>query len=179
MQASINSYEYFDWLIGKLGKQAHRYSKLLDHLFSTEFTYTIPMDENRWSDGVYLRNEFLDECGGVYILNVSGAPCSVLEMMIALSIRCERILEDELHDNRTEKWFWNMIQSLQLKNSTDQNYDEQYVDDRLFIFMHRMYEWTGRGGLFTLDDPDCDMRELQIWDQMNMFISEYWSRRRT
>ena len=94
------------------------YRKLLRELHRIEFTYSIPMDGNRAEDGVDLRYRFGYENGysssmiSVYLDN---RMCSVLEMMIALAIRCEEhIMDDPDIGNRTGQWFWNMIVNLGL-----------------------------------------------------------------
>ena len=54
--------DYFEWLYNLVcdGLYAGRnsYRKLLMFLHNTEFTWTIPMDENRASDGIDLRYRF-------------------------------------------------------------------------------------------------------------------------
>lgn len=88
--------EYFEWMYnmmcGDMFDSNTSYRKLFAHLHSTEFTYSIERDSNRASDGCSLRwrfsldqrlhnaDEYLDD------------PCSVLEMIIALAIKCENLM---------------------------------------------------------------------------------------
>ena len=76
----------------------------------------IPMDGNRAEDGIDLRYRFGHEqhySDAMVASFLDDRPCSVLEMMIALSIRCEEhIMDDPDVGNRTGQWFWSMIASL-------------------------------------------------------------------
>lgn len=173
------SQEYFDWLTSFVCDD-HRYSrrttyrKLMQHLYDMQFTYTIPLDDNRAADGIDLRYRFADERrypDAVVATYLDNRPCSVLEMMIALAIRCEEhIMEDYDIGNRTGQWFWNMIVSLGLGPMTDQRYNRRVVDAIIVRFLDRDYERDGSGGLFTVPGTHRDMRNIEIWYQMNMYL---------
>ena len=98
-------------------------------------------------------------------------PCSILEMMIALAIRCEEhIMEDPEIGNRTGQWFWNMIVSLGLGHMTDDYFDLAYVEEAVRRFLNREYSRDGSGGLFTIERCPQDMRRIEIWYQMCMYL---------
>lgn len=87
---------YFAWMCQLVSNERYSkrlsYRKLLTHLHEVEFTYTLPMDGNRAEDGIDLRYRFGYENDYSEPMIASGLddrPCSVLEMMIALSMRCE------------------------------------------------------------------------------------------
>lgn len=173
--------EYFNWMYQLVCD--NRYSKrtsyrlLLNQLDSVTFTYTIGMDGNRAADGEDLRYRFGDQCGysdreiAAYL---DVRPCSVLEMMIALSIRCEEhIMEDSEVGDRTGQWFWNMIVSLGLGSMIDSNYNIARVDRILDRFLNRKYKRNGEGGLFTVEHNHCDMRTIEIWYQMFLYLDEF------
>lgn len=173
----INS-QYFDWMYRHVfdsrNPRVPSYRMLLDHLHNTQFTYTINMDENRVADGIDLRYRFGFEEGiqdAIIATFLDDKPCSVLEMMVALSLRCEdHIMEDHDIGDRTAQWFWSMLVSLGLETMTDLNYDPDYVDDVLERFMNREYDRNGRGGLFTVENSRRDMRSIDIWYQMCMYL---------
>lgn len=153
---------------------AHR--KLFAYLYDTEFKYTISMDSNRAADGVELRYRFgrdhgySDDTVKAYL---DDRPCSVLEMMIALALRCEtHIMDDPDCGNRVGQWFWDMIVNLGLGSMTDERFDEDYVAERIDIFLNRKYDRNGRGGLFTVEDPPNDMRITDIWYQMCWYLND-------
>lgn len=152
------------------------YRKLLRELHRIEFTYSIPMDGNRAEDGVDLRYRFGYENGysssmiSVYLDN---RMCSVLEMMIALAIRCEEhIMDDPDIGNRTGQWFWNMIVNLGLGSMNDSKFDRDYVEDIVQRFLDRKYSRNGDGGLFTVNHSRYDLRSVEIWYQMCWYLDE-------
>ena len=175
--------EYFNWMYNLVcdnryfrNKRAGSYRKLFKHLYNTQFNYTLERDVNREADGMELRYRFCYEMGYRQpdIANsIDDRPCSVLEMMIALAIRCEEhIMDNPGYGNRTGQWFWNMIVSLGLGQMNDANYNEDYVDDCLVRFTYRKYKRNGEGGLFTVEHPKRDMRNVEIWYQMCMYLEE-------
>jgi hypothetical protein len=99
-------------------------------------------------------------------------PCSILEMMVALAIRCEEeIMYDPDIGDRTAQWFWCMIANLGLGGITDDVYDRAYVDDILIRLLYREYEPDGRGGLFRIRNCEYDLREVEIWCQMLWYLN--------
>lgn len=106
---------YFEWMYRLVVDDRYSnksYRRLFYKLHDTEFAYTIPMDGNRAEDGIELRYRFGREQGyrDAVIANcLDIRPCSILEMMIALAIRCEEhIMEDPDIGNRTVQWFWSI-----------------------------------------------------------------------
>lgn len=63
---------------------------------------------------------------------------SVLEMLIALSIRLEEhIMDDPEIGDRTGQWFWNMITNLGLGSMDDRKFNENRVEDIVTRFLER------------------------------------------
>lgn len=170
--------EYFEWLsyvvCGEQYEGGVSYRKLLTHLHEVEFTYILPMDENRAGNGINLRYRWaldIDEDTD-YILDVLDGPCSVLEMMVALALHCEEnIMDDPMYGNRTGQWFWSMVNNLGLGAMYDELYDERYVDEVITRFLNREYERDGRGGLFTIKNCKYDLRDVEIWHQLSWYLS--------
>ncbi len=137
-------------------------------------TWMMELDKNRAYDGIELRRRFENESAcdpELMDLYFKDVPCSVLEMMIALAIRCEEsIMCDPSYGNRTGQWFWSMIVSLGLGGITDQRYNREYVDNVIFRFLTRNYDQDGKGGLFTIPDCGVDLRDIQIWGQMCWYL---------
>lgn len=163
-------YRYFRWLFDLVCKNRYSsevsYEKLLSYLHDTEFIYLLSRDEGRAKDGIGLRNRFMED-GEDYI----SGPCSVLEMMIALAVRCEEsIMDDALLGNRTAQWFWGMIVSLGLGSMSDDRFDGEYVESVVNTFLDRKYEPNGKGGLFTIDDSEDDLRDVEIWFQLLWYL---------
>lgn len=170
---------YFDWLYdlvcsdGYAGKL--EYHELLFHLHHMDFVYLLPRDENRFIDGINLRYTFGAEYGirqSRIERELDYRPCSVLEMLTALAIRCENeIMMDLDYGNRTWKWFWKMMTNMNLGGMTDDKYDEKYVDRIIERMLARKYEANGRGGLFTIANCKEDLRNIEIWAQMTRYLS--------
>ena len=168
--------DYFEWMsdivCGKRYSKHISFRKLLMHLHNTEFRYSIAKDRNRASDGAGLRYRFALMRGYIDEPECLDGPCSVLEMIIALAIRCEEsIMDDTSYGDRTGQWFWGMIANLGLGSMTDDRFDREIVDDILDTFMDRKYDRDGKGGLFTIRDCEYDMRKLEIWSQLNYYLN--------
>lgn len=170
---------YFDWMYqlvvdDRYSNQSYR--RLFARLHDTEFVYTIPMDGNRAEDGIELRYRFGREhhyADSMIAAFLDDRPCSVLEMMTALAIRCEEhIMDNPDIGNRTGQWFWSMLVSLGLGSETDSRFDICYVDRQIDRFLDHDYAVNGKGGLFTVNDPPRDMRSVEIWYQMNWYLNE-------
>ena len=167
--------EYFDWLCevvdSKRFSKHVSYRKLLMHLHNIEFTWFIPYDDNRADDGIMLRRKYALAQHNEELSDYISGPCSVLEMMAALAIRCEEsIMDDTLFGNRTGQWFWGMIRNLGLSPMNDSNFDAEFVDDVIARFLNREYEPDGKGGLFTIKNCDHDLRTVEIWRQLSWYL---------
>lgn len=169
--------DYFEWLCSKIidDESSVQYTKLMSHLYDVIFYPTLDMDINRAEDGKGLRRRFGIECDiPKRILHDhldKDQPSSMLEMMVALALRCEdTIMTDDEYGDRTWIWFWDMVKSLGLMISDDSRFDISYVDRVLDRFMDRQYKRNGEGGLFVIDDCQKDMRNIEIWYQMCWYL---------
>lgn len=173
------SREYFKWMCQLVCIKPYdrrlSYSKLLNHLNDIDFQYILPMDGNRAEDGIALRyrfgyeKEYADSMVASYLDN---RPCSVLEMLIALAFRCEEhIMDNPDTGNRMGQWFWDMIDNLGLESMNNSQFNAAYTDDVIFRFMERKYKRNGEGGLFTINHCKYDMRNVEIWYQLNWYLN--------
>lgn len=168
---------YYDWLVNKVFKYTNErdeYSLLMTKLHETEYIYSLEKDANRYDDGLDLKKTFCWEVGiGLQTAEILGTQCSILEMMVALASRCEvSIMSDPSKGNRTGLWFMTMLKSMHLDSQTNDVYNESYVENRLRIMLYRNYDEYGDGALFKVNDPVYDMREAEVWMQMNWYLSE-------
>lgn len=171
--------EYFEWLNAYIFDRSrvkkNKFSCLVKCLFQIEFYWTnnVCMDENRYEDGIDLREQFMDERDEYdmkFLAYCQKAPCSVLEMMVALSIRMEGIMEEPDDNDRTGYWFWCMIKNLELDGMDNLHFDRDEVEEKIDILLKRQYEQNGRGGLFTIDNCAYDLRNVEIWYQMCWYL---------
>lgn len=171
--------EYFNWLYSKVCDgiidPSVSYKSLLNYLFNVNFYYSIPLDSNREGDGIRLRYRFGDELGysdyRLIASCVDDRDCSVLEVMVALALRCEeQIMSNPIYGDRTGLWFWHMIESLGLDDMNDDEYDPLKVERVIFRFLDRNYKSNGEGGLFTINGCDKDLRTVEIWCQLMRYL---------
>lgn len=163
---------YYEWLCQRVNPEARPFSKLFLQLFSTTFKgYTkCPTDIHRAEDGQYLRYEFENEYGKSSSFSEED-PANVLEVLVALSSRIDDIL-GEPSENHTPAWFWVMITNLGLIRYVDHLYSAAAVSDILTRWMDRQYAYNGEGGIFPLQYPTEDQRQVNLWDQMAYYINE-------
>lgn len=167
--------DYFEWLWNFTKCRGHSQNrKIITLLHNIEFRYSIPMDANREEDGIDLRYRFITEVGipknyqEVYAY--LDGPCSVLEMMIALAIRCEEsIMDDPDIGDRTSEWFWLMMKNLGLDYMSDRKFDRDLAEEKISIFLDRKYKRNGEGGLFVVNGRR-DLRKVEIWYQMCWYL---------
>lgn len=167
--------DYFEWLIEfAYDKDTFpvSYSKLFRKMFETKFKYSV-IDTNRALDGVYLRYRFADT---EYINEAQAEkefdifPCSVLEALMALALRCEEdIMGNDTYGDRTGQWFWEMIQNMGLSVYNDSNYDEEEVTDILRRFNERDYADDGKGYAFRSFDIET-AKNTELWYQMQQHL---------
>ena len=178
----VNS--YFEWLVdlvcGERFAKDISYNKLLTALHNIEFKYIIPNDMNRAEDGIDLRYRFAIKHYSRYvdevddIVNALFGPCSVLEMLIALSIRCEEnIMDDPAYGDRTRQWFWGMVRNLGIGAMMDERFDHDRVIEAVDKLINRTYEPNGKGGLFTIKNCECDLRYVEIWRQLCWYLDTF------
>lgn len=164
--------QYFKFLCGLVGR-TDTHKRLLIELHMTEFQPLIPNDDNRCEDGKQLRVRFEDEEGRQPALSFSQfEQCTVLEMLIGLSLR----LEFETMSSRWEKtpseWFWILLDNLDLEWCDDDSFDQKEVASKIRTFVERHYKSDGSGGIFPLKKPRKDQRRIEIWYQMSAYILE-------
>jgi hypothetical protein len=167
---------YFTWLTDRVdfdfGRNNGRtYIGLMEQLHNKEFVWIVPNDDNRLEDADNLRHQFLDETGitnpGDLLRGVP--PLSVLEVLLALSMRCA------FNGGGTPpNWAWRLIENLDLHNMADPISPRKFskIDDILEGLIWRNYEYDGVGGFFPLTHPNDDQREVEIWYQMNAYLDE-------
>lgn len=176
---------YFEWMYRLVcddrytqdPRSSHR--TLLKFLHEQEFIFDAKPgnDDQRALDGIDLRYYFAEvehHDPRMVAKALDVLPCSMLEMMIALAIRCEDMMEDRDYGNRTGQWFWEMLESLGLAKMTDSCFDEEEALDILDRFYRNDYDRDGRGGLFTVKNCPYDMREQEITWQMYEFLNTYY-----
>lgn len=164
--------DYFEWLTYQIKDNRPRrgnYGKLLSYLHNLQYSYSLPFDENRAADGENLRWYYEDDGGDPGILRWD-AGCTVLEMLIGLSWQMASIMENTDIDYGISYWFWMMIRNLDLIKMSNSKFNEQYVYDKIDIFINREYGPNGEGNIIFIKDCEEDLRDVEIWTQMCWYL---------
>jgi hypothetical protein len=144
-----------------VGGYTSRERHIFNVLYSIDFTWSIDMDENRAYDGLKLREDFGIDLGD--------KPCSMLEMMVALAIREDDIMAYyNSEDDSPKTWFWEMLGNCGIRASTP---DDKIIDILNSIII-RDYGSCGEGGLFYVPEPRRDLKEVDIWYQMQWHLAQ-------
>lgn len=170
---------YFKWLCTPLLEGSkEEYWHLLRELHNTPFRWSVPNDDNRGSDGLKLRDEFVENQDlGIYEWAIlMQRPCTVLEMIIGVAIRVEDVMDD---GTGFVHWFWELIKNLDLTRYNDREYWHQgasvYVRQIVNNLLSRNYQRNGDGGLFPMKSDRIDQRKIEIWYQMNAYLQERYN----
>ena len=170
---------YFKWLSTLVfpneGIQRN-YIGLLNLLYEIEYVWNpnIPLDENRYIDGINLRESFSykSKIPSDIVQNSIQGPCNILEMICALGIRIDNDIMATYYTGYDHGYFWiqKMLKNLNILQYDDLNFDEDAVRRKIDNFLQRRYSENGFGGLFYVPNSEKDMRSMNIWDQMCYYI---------
>lgn len=167
--------DYREWLIDKVNA-VEDYTYLLRELYSTEFYSLVKYDEDRGMDGLMLRDEwanFVDYRG-----SLDFGVANVLEVLIGVARRIEFQLfgTPYVDDWDYIRIFWDMIDNLGLINmyGTLSRYTFDEISDIVTHFLNRTYFRHRKGNIFILEEESKDLRKLNIWTQMGLYIREKW-----
>lgn len=170
---------YYAWLVDLIDDGrgwSDDYSRVLHELFHTIFTFTVHRDRNRAAEGTDLRYIYAEEIGADpdFWTDFLPVECTVLEMMVALARKWDNeLMFDVDNGHRLHEWFFIMLKNCGLDRYPNRLYDEDSVHYIIERFLNRGYERDGRGGLFRTKDQRIDMRETELWYQLNYFVSDF------
>lgn len=165
--------DYLRWLEPQLTDETTRRGKtywgLLNFMFDTPFTWSDPMDENRLVDGLDLRVEFARETHIRPKIMERLGPGSFLEVLIGLSHRLAFLAGGE-----APGWSWELLTNLELNRLSDPLTPpkQRKAAEIMQTVMERTYSPDGTGGFFPLTRTDEDQTQIELWYQMNAFVSE-------
>ena len=163
---------YFEWLSEMVcdSIQLITYQKLFSYLYDRPFYWSVNYDGNRAADGFALRAMY--ECKTGNPCEKTGA-CSVLEVLIGLSMACESdLMYDPEEGDRTPEWFWMMIENMGLDYMDDNMFNYDIVEEIVDSFLDRTYGTDGYGGPFYIPGIKVNMRDTELWYQLNYYLQE-------
>jgi hypothetical protein len=172
---------YMKWILEKMEfrkRGRKKYGKLMKYLNNTEYEFKTLLDENRLSDALNMRNNFLEEYfGGSYnkydstivaacpnIIVFGPHRCSILEMLAALSIRCEIEMTGEPGCDVLGRMFWIAIDNSGLGKFSDDKFDGQFVKKTV----NEMTNFD----IFPFHRPGIDKNRVDLWYAMQLWITE-------
>lgn len=165
---------YFQYLYDSVGLpkrgRNRTYWKLFRQMYSSEFVWKLMKDSSRDEEGKELRWEFIKAAGLPRVeANWLYRPCSVLEMLIAVSRRLSTLTSEN-----ASAWFVQLLYNTHLNDFDDDHFDGNIsiIADKLETLVWRTYSPNGEGGLFPLRHPAEDQRNVEIWYQMNAWLIE-------
>jgi len=167
---------YLEWLYRRVAdpEQGLTFWNVMRVLYSTEFVWVVPNDENRIADARDLREEFIDS-SRIRLRkadrNWIELGCSMLELMVGLAER----LKYQAEKGKAYYWFWVLMVNIGLSELDDSRFDretEEHVRDVLEMVIQRYYEPDGHGGFFPLEHPQQDQREVELWYQLSEYVWE-------
>lgn len=177
--------QYFSWLYSHIGvlsdpNPSHSYHLLAEQLYRKPFIWYVPNDDNRATDGLFLRDEFCDVIGSWRNPRredrMPFEPCNMLEMIIGVAKRASFEGSDIFPDNSVGDWFWRIMGNLGLSRYTDDVFmlEQPYREIEIVLdtIIERRYGADGTGGLFPLRHPTEDQRKTEIWYQLCAYILE-------
>jgi hypothetical protein len=171
MTAGTLDDQYLTWLYSQVGevrtrKSSKTFWNLFRQLFSIEFVWIIPNDDNRAEDGRELRREWATGTNTEVDPNWLSLGCSFLELLIGLSRRLAFEVDGDACD-----WFWHLINNLGLLGYHDRsNFKAEEVEDITSTVIWRTYDCNGNGGLFPLQHTLNDQRRVEIWYQLSEYL---------
>lgn len=166
--------DYLNWLIWRCGLEKEK--KLSKHFFelhNMEFFYTIDRDDNREADGLDLREEYsIPDIYIKYAKEFYERKCSVMEMMVALSIRVDDALIGDPGEEHPKEFFLKMLENLGLLGANPQRIASAKIRQVVKDWLNRRFDSNGDGSPFPVECDGRDQRLLEIWDQVNSYVAE-------
>lgn len=161
--------------------------KLMRYLFDRDFVisdsstgeiFGCSEDEIQAKNGMELRRKYAESVGKKTgkserdtdrIWKSIHGKCSVLELLIHLSMSLDSMTNEEESGKNTGKFFDILLENLEF-DITSSAKDWQVIVDK---FLHRKYKSNGSGGgLFPLKYAEKNMKKVPIWSQLNAWLNE-------
>ena len=177
---------YIEWLLSKVSSKETEvdYSTLFNILYQTSVNLENmkELDSNRYQDGRMLRFRFETERAndilGIFsqddLRRFEDRPCSMLELLIALSLRMEeQIIGNLRYGDRTGQWFWEMLTNLGVGYMTNERFNNVEYRRCVSNFMNYAYDPDGKGCLFRSEHKTiAEMTMLDVWYQMHEHLKD-------
>lgn len=175
---------YYRWLCSELGvdPKESKIESVCSMMMISPFVSDMWEDQNIVESALYSRREFVRDQDPIAKREFYRAmgECSVLEV-IAILIRkmSYMLLGNHLASSNQGALFFELLDNLGLSwinddaFSRDEDGCREYIEDVMSRFVGREYEENGDdGGLFPLENPPEDMREMSLFQQLDAYLIE-------
>lgn len=167
--------EYIDWLKSLVSDPGLFTDLFIQAAWDTEFVPIVDNDDNRVRDGLELRSVYSEMAlNGPRIAYTRF--CTILELLIGISKRMNGMLYIPEYQDLTGYYFSELLENLGIYKIDDLELSDEAryamyksVFERLNF---RRYEPDGSGGLFPLDRPNDDQRNVEIWYQLQAYLED-------
>ena len=177
---------YLLWMMNKIFTDESllsSYHLLCCKLNDIKFVCSIDKDENREQDAIDLRYLFgvennINNAQICKELDIQRPTPSLFEVIVALIIRVQNNILDDIDDINlsNQEIFVDILESLELDGLKNVEYFDMDTENYIYYVVNRLfnhdYEYNGHGGLFTVSNPQNDMRNTEIWYQCMWYINE-------
>ena len=164
-------HDYTNWMMRKINFYDPNYTILIDFLNKIPFIWTIEMDQNRASDGLYLRKMYYED--RYFDENfMFGRDVSVLEVLVALAIRMDNEYVGDPGEPNPGIIFLEFLENLGLDSCVNANFSCEKCEKIIEIWLKRRFNSRGIGSIFPIKKPKRDQRRIEIWSQMQEYIME-------
>lgn len=167
---------YRDWLVDKVNVMDEDYTYLLRELFGIEFYSIVKYDEDRGMDGLALREEWAE--GVRFLGSLDFGNANMLEVLIGIAKRIEfKLFGTEYYDEWDYvKIFWDLINNLGFSEMFGDisRYVFDEIRENVTHFLNRDYFRHKNSNIFRFENEPKDLRKLNIWTQMGLYIREKW-----
>lgn len=154
-----NGSSYYNWLLSLIDGDCN--DRVLYQLHSIYYIWVFDLDRNRSEAGLNLRKRYAYEAD-IDLDEISGEPCTVLEMLISTAIGMA-----ETDEQPVKRWFWEMVDNLGIINC-----DDDEIIFKVNRWMTHNYEPDGKGSIFPLKNPKFDCRFKQVYALQNAYMLE-------
>ena len=140
----------------------------LTEMHSVDFEGVTDMDLNRIDDGIELRYRFGRDLGypdPEIAMSIDIYPCSMLEMIAALSLKAGEQIFGNPYEKSGAQWiFGRMLENSGILERGCNVFD---ICDSIIA---RTYAKDGKGGLFYIPKCPQDLRRVELWHQMMLYL---------
>lgn len=184
LERGVN-FSYFDYLYDKIDRNK-RYGSVADRricgalariVVEPEVFERFAYDQTRLDDMNAMREEFLDNFDPYNEDNMARAWYSAFEFLVAFASKIENlVMSNSIYGDRTEKWFWSMLENLDITYETcclrDGSIDLDYISSVFGRWVNRIFCYNGDGSPFPLKNPPEDMRNVPFWRHAMLWFTE-------